>query len=212
MKSISELKLANNGHDVYVLGSGPSLNYINPEFFYGKVTVGVNKVYKHFPCTYVVIHHQEHGQDIIDSGRTLVVSETDKCLPGPLLKYEGEYYQYKHKIQGYANIDYSLLDSDDGLVIGETTIINALSFAYFIGARNIVLCGVDCGTIDDRVNFEGYYTDLDEKQLRRVRSNALSNYPRVLEFARLLRKKNIGVHSLNPFVNLALEGHTWKPS
>lgn len=205
MKKINELKNIHVGRDVYVLGSGPSLNYVSPEFFCGKITVGVNRVYKHFPCIYVVIHHGELGQEVIDWGRTLIVSETDKCLPGPMLEYAGEYYQYKHKPQGYADIDYSYLDSDDGLVVGETTIINAMSFAYFIGARNIILCGVDCGMIDGEANYAGYY----DRMVKKARSNASGSLPRVIEFARVLRSRGRGVHSLNPFVNFSLEGHTW---
>ena len=208
MKSIKELK-GTLPTDIYVLGSGPSLNYLTPKFFVNKITVGVNHIYKQFPCSYVVLHHGEHAQAVIDSGNELVISETRLCIPGELMTFDGEYYQYKHKPQGFANIDYSLLDSDDGLVVGETTIINAISFAYFLGAVNIILCGVDCGTINHNLHVRGYYPD-NLPTMPRIRSNAMSPSPRIEEFANVLRKRGVGVCSINPFINFSLEGNIYE--
>lgn len=43
------------GQDVYVVGSGKSLDYISPDFFDGRVAIGTNQVYKRFRnLTYLV--------------------------------------------------------------------------------------------------------------------------------------------------------------
>jgi len=71
-----------------------------------------------------------------------------------------------------------------------------------LGASNIILCGIDGGGIDDASNFNEYY----EK-------NAFPNYmiyqPELIRAANVLRAKGINVVSLNPFIGLYLEGHSF---
>src|SRR5438874_647953 len=53
-RSITELKGRHAGADIWLIAAGPSLNYVAPAFFEGKVTLGVNDVYRRFPCSYLV--------------------------------------------------------------------------------------------------------------------------------------------------------------
>jgi hypothetical protein len=77
-----------------------------------------------------------------------------------------------------------------------------MHFAAYLGARFIVLAGADCGVLDDRDAVDGYAPGdpkpfpVWEQQLPKV--------------ARKLRSMGVGVVSLNPFVNLALEGHRFR--
>lgn len=215
MKSIKILKKSWPDSELYVLGSGPSMNYLKPSFFEDKFTVGINRIWKFFPCDYVVIHHGDLGQEIIDARPKLAVSKhdcgyLDKPENKDLYNYKGEYYQYNHKDQGLMEIDYSVLDSEDSLVTGGTTAIDAISFAYFLGAKNIILCGIDGGTINGEVNLSGYHDYKKpgwfDYQVRTAnRTNLI-----VKEFADILRKKGIGVYSLNPFINFSLEGNKYE--
>jgi hypothetical protein len=91
---------------------------------------------------------------------------------------------------------------DDHLVCGPTSLHMGMHFAVYLGARFIVLVGADCGTLDDRDAVEGYAPG-DPKPLA-VWEEQL---PKV---ARKLRSMGVGVMSLNPFVNLALEGHRFR--
>jgi len=210
MKSIKMLKKRWPDSDIYVLGSGPSMNYLKPSFFDGKITVGINRIWKFFPCSYVVIHHGELGQEIIDAGLRLVVSKYYYGYPDkPENKYKGAYYQYNHKEQGLMQIDYSVLDSDDSLVIGGTTAIDAISFAYFLGGKNIILCGIDGGMINNEINMRGYHNYKKPGWFDyQVRTAGRTNLM-VKEFADILRSRGIGVYSINPFINFSLEGNKY---
>ena len=53
-KTIQELKDIHKGEDIWVIGAGSSMNYINPSFFENKICISVNQMYEIFPCEYVV--------------------------------------------------------------------------------------------------------------------------------------------------------------
>ena len=54
-KNIKDLKNIHKGHDIWILMAGSSMNYIDTSFFEGKITIGQNQMYKHFPTSYVVM-------------------------------------------------------------------------------------------------------------------------------------------------------------
>ena len=53
-KSHKELKNKHPNLDIYVVGSGPSLNHIDKSFFNNKIVIGVNRVAKNVRCNYIV--------------------------------------------------------------------------------------------------------------------------------------------------------------
>jgi hypothetical protein len=205
--NIKVLKGLYKGGDIYVIASGSSLNYVKKDFFDNKITIGVNLIWRFFNCNYVVKHHNG-GQAVIDNGLKLVSSRNDCCTPDMPNSYKGLYYYYNHenKRQVTNDIDYSFLDSEDSLVVGRTTVIDAMSFAYFIGAKNIILCGADGGCINGDVNLKGYYEDTRKTNPQEMHHVRITNIL-IKEFADVLRKKGIGVYSLNPFVDFQLEGN-----
>jgi hypothetical protein len=77
-----------------------------------------------------------------------------------------------------------------------------MHFAAYLGAKFIILAGADCGILDERDAIEGYAPGdpkpypVWEQQLPKV--------------AKKLRSMGVGVMSLNPFVNLTLEGHSFR--
>jgi hypothetical protein len=91
---------------------------------------------------------------------------------------------------------------NDHLVCGPTSLHMGMHFAAYLGAKFIILAGADCGILDERDAIEGYAPGdpkpypVWEQQLPKV--------------AKKLRSMGVGVMSLNPFVNLTLEGHSFR--
>ena len=53
--NVTQLKNIHNGKDIWIICAGSSMNYIESEFFENKITIGLNQVYKKFPCDYVIM-------------------------------------------------------------------------------------------------------------------------------------------------------------
>ena len=215
-KNISELKNTEHRKDIYVLGSGKSLDYINSSFFDGKVTIGIGNLYRLVKCKYYVTKEKESLEQRIAAHTGIqIVSEyrygniqTQQLNQVPSKK---PYYYFEHKTNDHS-LHLEELDSDR-IIVSWATVNTALHIAYFLGARNIILAGCDCGAIDDNYNAIGYrYAEEPapppSDQWYGKWLNRISDDIAVLACA--LRKRGIGVISLNPFVNFKLEGHTYK--
>jgi hypothetical protein len=75
-----------------------------------------------------------------------------------------------------------------------------MHLAALLGAVDIVLVGVDCGVVDGGVNVADYYEQTQ-------RSFPTWNDHLILMRNWLRDTYGARVYSLNPFVNLHLEGH-----
>ena len=53
-KTIQELKDIHKGEDIWVIGAGSSMNFVDSSFFENKICISVNQMYEKFPCEYVV--------------------------------------------------------------------------------------------------------------------------------------------------------------
>jgi hypothetical protein len=108
------------------------------------------------------------------------------------------------------------LPPNEHLVVSYSTITTAIHLAAYMGAKNIILIGHDCGIIDGEPNFKGYHNDstykISWKQGKKDYINWLSNIEQhTITLKQLLAKQyNANVVSMNPFINLWLEGHTLK--
>jgi len=87
---IQKLKNKYKG-DIWVLGSGAQMDMYTPDFFKDKITIGVNLIYKKFPCKYVLIRHYKAMQEAVKD-KQIVVSPDFSCdadgLPTKLGKYK----------------------------------------------------------------------------------------------------------------------------
>ena len=54
-KTIKELKNVHSGEDIWIVCAGASMNYVHSDFFENKITIGLNQVYRHFPCNYIAM-------------------------------------------------------------------------------------------------------------------------------------------------------------
>lgn len=182
---------------IYVIGSGASLNFVDPKFFEGVRTIGVNRAYNHFDCDMNVAHHKEDLESMVEDGaKGIHASEFDTGIKSKGLNphFEGVYY-YHHEEQPYLRPNFNIQDREGWLVEGGTTIIPAMSLAAKLADR-IVLCGVDGDTFKGENNFKGYYEE------KRGNGHAIDTNKVVRDFKKYLESKGKFVYSLNPFVNV----------
>jgi hypothetical protein len=97
----------------------------------------------------------------------------------------------------------SVFDKPHTLVTGGSIVTTALHFAYFLGAKNILCVGVDGGSLDGEMNYNGY-----------ERPTPLSHPSNVAhqlkKMANAIRGRGVPVMSILPFINLTLEDHTFE--
>lgn len=209
--NIRELQGRHHGEMIYVIASGASMDFFYPPMFANLVTIGVNQVHRKFPCTYVVSHHPQGCQEIIDKGLTLVVSEFD-CgqYKWGRNDFEGDYYYYKHAdSQQCAAIDLAAMDTDDSLAISASTTAEAVHFAAHLGASTIVLCGADHGRVDGKINFEDYNNSFDGSNGTTEPAHLPMTEPLLQKMVNEVRRRGRNVVSLSPFMNLGMEGHKY---
>lgn len=218
--NISILRDSREGETIWILGSGATLDLVPPSFFSDKVTVVVNEVARDFPTTYAFAHHREPAQEAIDRGQTVVASEYCRCDRNDGLNaLVGDWYQYRHPQQPpVLEMDMGPFqrDLDDTLVVGSNTVTSAMDFAgRILGASALVLCGVDSGSFDGRWNYKRY-NDPTPIFSADKQTQGGTGYPHVraqvaliATVTKALRMRGVFVGSLNPTVDLGLEGHSY---
>ena len=165
------------GADVYVLGSGGTLGFVDPAFFRGRVTVGVNQVNRHVRAlTYLVRKDLEpHAfRDILAAAgnrTTHVVTRGHKGGQGwknartVLTHFSAELDAGRIVVADHAchtqRCNGSRLEGlpppGDRLVVSDSTITTAIHLAAHLGAARIIVCGHDLALLDDEANFGGYH-------------------------------------------------------
>ena len=224
IQNVESLRNSEHGKDIFIVGSGKSIDYIPKQFWTDRVVIGVNFTYQRVPCKYTLCHHYCVVQPMIDSGLTTVVtSEAETCVwqsghsnwKHPIrhddfgmtlygdTALRGDYYWYRHDNQGYTEISLKKFDETGFLTAGVTVVTTAIHFAYLLGARSIVLAGVDGGVIDRDMNYTGYPVPTNGDHMGNVQ-------PQLDKIANHIRSKGVPVMSINPFVNFTLEGHIFR--
>ena len=216
---LTELKNKHLGDDVWVVLAGSSMDYINHNFFENKIVIGVNQVYKHYNCDYVVMKDcmetPRYTRSIDQLNKTntpLIFSEYfkgDDTKEKNIVKHDNAYY-FKHNSKR-TNFDYNLnnLKTDD-IISSKSTVTSMMHIAAYMGAKNIMLCGHDCGRLDGNLYYDGYM-EADWKSSENwsgvsdrmneieVETLKVRNY--------LMETYKCNIHSLNPFLNFGIEGH-----
>lgn len=221
VRSVADLKDIHKGQDIYVLGSGSSLNYIDRSFFDGKITVAINYVVRHYlanstymvtkyhqvaneiaqqhPDTKVVVSHKQYGNINNRSGM-------DKT------GFENLYvFYHNHNQSGSTPIKELLPLPDNQLIASWSSITSGIHLAAHMGAKNIILAGHDGGAIDGKnwVNNYPHYESSEDVQQRTADRN-LEFQNATVELKQVLKEiYGCNIHSLNPFISLRLEGHTF---
>ena len=218
---INIFKNMNRGEDIYIVGSGPSLKFIDSDFFLGKYVIGINYAYKVLPCEFVLIKHGFLGQEIINAGHRLIASEYESAN-NTLQKneYEGTYFYFTHKTRGdetddenfKANIE--AIGKDEDIFVSRSAITSGMHLAAYMGAKNIILIGHDCGVLDGLFHSDGKENKSPEEtqeqfEVRYKDWLGKTNNESIVLKKKLLEVYKCNIYSLNPFINFRLEGHKY---
>jgi hypothetical protein len=204
------------GETVWVLGSGATLNYLNPAFFNGKVVVSTNLSAIRFGVKrpdFVFSHYHGQAKEALDRGSVVVTLARDTLT---YLPWDGNRPDNLVLIpqDTYVGPSDRWDPNDthrprpDSLVYGSSSIHGAMHLAAHIGASHIVMAGADCGRLDGTANLAGYLPlgdGVGGPEQDRILSLYERDHNRMKRF--LLKTYRVEVYSLNPFVNLNLEGH-----
>ena len=220
MKNLTDLFCKYEDQDIYVITGGPSLNYIDKSFFEGKVVIGVNDIFRYFRCDYVVV------KDCMEEPRFPRLTEELKEKDIPLIYSE---YHKGHRSEGLNEIDnpnsymfkhnpreegrdfideISELEGDE-ILVSRSTITSAIHLSAYMGAKNIILCGHDGGEIDGEQYYKGYVKE-DWKSASNwsgLKDFLVKAEQETMILKEVLKNQGIVVCSLNPFINLRLEGN-----
>ena len=205
---LEEFASAHYGETIWVLGSGPSLNFLSPQFFEDKTTVSTN-LSAHtlgFVPDYVFSHYHSVAVGmpaqiaVVTLARdTVTQQEWRGEKPDELVLIEQDNYNPPgsswNPLTTHPPKPYSL-------AYGSSSLHGSMHLAAWLGAKHIVLVGADCGTLDGEHRVEGY-PDGDKLW-------GLYNEHHALMKAWLQREYDVTVYSLNPFINLNLEGHRFE--
>jgi len=208
----SQLRDRHPGSDIWIIASGPSAGFVDPGFFDGKLTIGVNRVWSRFKTDYLVIKELAVLPAALATGSTVIASQHNCGVLQYALnkaKTNGrDYFVFDHPNNETERVDLDVIGTDK-IIVSFSTITSAMHLAAFMGAANILLVGHDCGTIDGKINFPGYpdplaksedfYKDFlsrIEPQTRMVRD-------------RLVEVYGCKIYSLNPWINFRLEDHKY---
>ena len=200
-----------DGETVWVLGSGPSLNFVTPEFFRGKVTVSTNFSARALGVrpNYAFTHYHAVAADLLDDSGVVVTIESDTLTFQPWLDEQPRSLVVAATLEGKPpgsswNPIKSHKPGLGHVAYGSSSLHGAMHLAAHLGAHFIILVGADCGRIDGEDRVSNYQVQgghklwhLYDRHHKLMKDYLEQNYP-------------VKIHSLNPFINLNLEGHTFK--
>jgi hypothetical protein len=219
MKNITSLKNTHSGEDIYILASGKSVDFFDESFFDGKIVIGVNQAYKFTWCDYLVRKEVKFIKQSLETESVVIVSEYDsgnlnsgeQKLNTNKIDHPNLYY-FEHLDNQHARLDTSVFGTDK-IVVSFSTITSAIHIAAYMGAKNIILIGHDCGTIDGEMTFKGYYDSI--KDTPWVSWDQYKSWLKIIESQTIEVKKQVKKHyganvvSVLPFVSLNLENHLY---
>ena len=214
-KSIQVLKNKHPQSDIYVIGSGPSLDFIDQSFYHNKIVICVNHTINHIDrASPLYIIAKEPGQEMQDNAKSknanIIMCKRHSGLPkSPLNKifHPDRTFIFLPKQGALKNIRPNELERSS------STLVSGIHLAAHMGAKNVILIGHDCGTLDGRIHVVGY-----NKKTAVTKGNAYMKWMRHAKVekktmnAKELIKTVYGanLYSLNPFINFGLENHKYK--
>lgn len=205
---LTDLKNKHVNETIYIVGSGGSLSFISPNFFDDKLTVAVNfagRVHGFSP-TYLFSHYYEDIKKNLDDTSIGITLELDfrtkarwsDAVPNNLCFTPVSYIEPP----GPTWSPYLNPTPEDGLVFGSSSIHGAMHLGAYLGAKYLVLVGVDCGILDGQQRIKDYPQGDTPWAIYESHNRQLKAW--------LKEKYDVEVYSLNPFINFNLEGHTFE--
>lgn len=220
MNTIQEFRNIHAGEDIWIIAAGPSVNYVDPTFFNNKITIGINRVCMKFDCNYLVAKDGRGFsliKDTINSKTKILLSKHESGNPHQNLNtYSDEHWIFDHPPKPGEKPDLSCIKPDsDKIVVSYSTITSGIHLAAYMGAANIMICGHDCGTINGESTITDYYKNIIQHQGNENKYiqwlSKIENHTAAVCHT-ITKNYGCNIHSLNPFINLNLEGHKYIPS
>jgi hypothetical protein len=222
-KPLTELKNKYLGQDIWIILAGSSMDYVSQDFFKNKIVLGANQVYKHYKCNYIIMkdcmempRYTRSIEQLESKNIPLIHSEYflgDDNKEKNIAKHSNAYY-FKHNSKKNS-FSYGLENlSDKEIISSKSTVTSIMHIAAYMGAKNIMLCGHDCGRLDGNLYYEGY---MEKDWISSENWSGISNRINEIENetlkvrSYLMEKYNCNIHSLNPFLNFSLEEHKFSP-
>ena len=212
---LEDIKNLYAGETAWVFGSGGTLNYLNPEFFRNKLIISTNLGAVRFGITrpqFVFSHYHIVAAEAAEVASVVVSlakdtrshepwqgDKPDNVILIPQDSYSGPSDQW--------NPNSTHRPRPDSLVYGSSSLHGAMHLAASVGAAHIVMVGADCGILDSKVNLDGYPVLGGKGDTDRILSLYERDHNRMKQY--LVNTYGVTVYSLNPFINLNLEGHTF---
>jgi hypothetical protein len=215
MAALADLFGRHPGSDIYVVGSGVTLEHFDPEFFAGRIVIAINWVAdrRPLPATYTLTKYHDIALALSakypDMG-VVVSRHLHGNTAQPTISPERpNLYAFHHR----ANPSESFQAERDWptepgfLVNSHSSITSAMHLAALMGARNILMVGHDAGLLDGRMHFDGYRIEPD------LRTNigwleGFERHSREVK-AELVKRFGCRVYGLLPFINARMEGHEY---
>jgi len=206
--NLQDLRDKHAGQTIWVLGSGPSLNFLDSSFFLDKIVVATNFTGQALGIRpdYVFSHYHEDLLEVVsDSGIGVTLAKghrTGESFPEPENPNVVLIEQDSYTPPGEAwNPLTTHPPRADSLAYGSSSLHGSMHLAAHLGAAFIVLVGADCGTIDGEHRVAGYVPGQTPWGIFEKHHKLMKDY--------LQAHYDIKVYSLNPFINFNLEGHTF---
>ena len=223
-KELSDFKNIHYKEDIYIVASGASTGFIDKDFFSNKITIGINQIYKWVNTKYLVRKETKLLNDVLKEVNKDTIHFISRGNSG---NSDSQNLEIKNKLYSdnknviifnHNTNKLSMPDNipNDGLVVSFSTIVSGIHLAAYMGAKNIILVGHDCGTIDGIPNVEGYHNDSSYKIVwKKGKEDYIKWLPKIendtIKLKKILKEKyNVNVYSLNPFINFNLEGHKYE--
>jgi len=212
---LNDVKHLYAGDTAWVIGSGGTLNHLHPEFFRDKLVVSTNLGPVKFGIErpqFVFTHYHSVAAEAVDVASVVVTLAGDTLTRQPwhgdvpdnlILIPQDSYVGPSDRWDPNG----SHRPRPDSLAYGSSSIHGAMHLAAWVGAAHIVMVGADCGILDSQVNLDGYPVLGGQGDTDRILSLYERDHNRMKQY--LVNTYGVTVYSLNPFINLNLEGHTF---
>jgi hypothetical protein len=100
------------------------------------------------------------------------------------------------------------------MAVIRSTMTTIMNIAAYMGAKNIIICGVDCGRINNNLYYENY---VEPDWTSSGNWNQVEGWLQVTQKHNLSIRDKIkevygcNIYSLNPFMNFKLDGNEFTP-
>jgi hypothetical protein len=211
---LRELRDTFLNQDIYVVGTGPSVNAFPLDFLEDKICLSLNDAYKIHPAISPIafMHHQLYAHagnsveapyhDHLMNIRYPIVKATGR-VGDEIFDWDHPYFYYCTWRNDIENIWTVTKETDELFYTPEGCCLHgALMLCWIMGARNIFVIGCDSRTMGGR-----HYAEYDKNKFRDdevLKRGKHRNYDSyvygTLIYQEFLRRKGINVVNLSPIV------------